>query len=130
MLRKNAKAAISIDVQLEPSGSHMVPIPLNKFDDISDAEDIDMVEPSPQITHANSREKSVEQLLQEWETVPEATDSNINDNSIQIVHMEPLYETGNAACASSPGVVIMNSQSGMVFFDERCEFHINCVYIL
>lgn len=113
---KNADDEKLMDMQAGPS-STMVTIPSYNFDNYSSDEDIDMVEQSPQITHTYSRKKSVEQLLQEWETEPQASGSNIIDNSIQIVRIEPLFGKENEISESSPDVVVMDAQSGKMVFD-------------
>ncbi|XP_065085188.1 uncharacterized protein LOC135707314 [Ochlerotatus camptorhynchus] len=113
---KNAKSEKPIDLQWEPSSSEMIMVPEYNFESNVGAEEIDMVEPTssappPQATRTYSRKKSIEQLLQEWETVPCASNNGIPENSIQIVHVEQLYDKGNGACGSSPEVVIVNTQS-------------------
>lgn len=113
--------------------ANMVLIPSYNFDHCSDIEDAEMRDLSMQVTRTYSRKKSIEELLEEWETAPGtvpaasvaetfpvASVGGVMDTSIRIVHMEPLHSQNNGSCGSSADVIIMDPRAGMVCFNGSC----------
>lgn len=100
-------------------------VPTYNFDHHSDDEDVDMSEkpplPTSQITRTYRRKKSVDQLLQDWETTTAPCEPSCSNPgpSIQIVHIESLYEQTNEAAGSAVNeaadIVILNPQTGNYF---------------
>ncbi|XP_062535423.1 uncharacterized protein LOC134204659 [Armigeres subalbatus] len=97
----------------------MITLSEQNFDFYSNSEEVDaemsqtsVVPTLGPLLHTYGRRRSIEQLLQDWETVPSVSDINVDDNTIKIVRIESLNENANPLCASSPGVVVMDAQSG------------------
>ncbi|XP_021708259.1 uncharacterized protein LOC110678921 [Aedes aegypti] len=112
-------------MKTEPPMANMVLIPSYNFDHCSDIEDAEMRDLSMQVTRTYSRKKSIEELLEEWETAPGtvpaasvaetfpvASVGGVMDTSIRIVHMEPLHSQNNGSCGSSADVIIMDPRAG------------------
>lgn len=102
---KSAGSAKSIDVQPKAADGEAVTIATYDFNKFSNAEDVDMGEPlpppQPQTARTYSRKRSIDQLIQEWETAPGSSnqESSIQNGRIEThssadIRVDELGEKG------------------------------------